>query len=90
MPEEEGHTSIDIEKAAKGLVRFYDGDLSQTEEAINRFLGENPMASKAELFRSLSEKKGKGKAHAGAMGNSEEKRDGFNRHIGRRRSNRGH
>lgn len=90
MSENEGpsYPGLNIEKSAKRLARFYDGDLGQAAEAISSYLLENPLASKGEIFRALSAGKGRPSTHASAEPDTGELIGSGHRNLGRRKSNR--
>lgn len=51
---------INVDALAKRLKQFYSGEV-EAKQAIQKYLRENPRASKAEVFHALSDGKGKGK-----------------------------
>jgi hypothetical protein len=61
---------LNIPSLAKGLQRFFGGDVGRATDAILAYLEGNPLASKGEIFAALSGGKGKKKPHASVKGDT--------------------
>ena len=67
MPEgQETGGGIDIEGLVKRLARFFGKNAEAARAEITALLAQNPHASKAEIYNTLSQGRGKGKSHASA------------------------
>lgn len=72
-----------IKKAVKLLKRFFGGNEKITRQAVEEYRRKHPDVEIADVYRALSEKKGKGKPHEGLVDDSQEGEHGIKSFRGR-------